>query len=348
MSSAKSIVDARRLRKEGDLIWAEQIHQGGGRRFYYGSLSVLRKQLNALPEEERIREEVYCKSEPARLFYDVDGDGLTHDEAETILEELFSKTDEALEELFGLVNVKRWVLDASSPVKQSRHIYYDAVFESLNSVRQFVDIVLDRCTIKTGKNKELVCAVDRGKYLTALSSALSTSNLRLPGCRKLGKEQPFTIVPGGEPFIFEKCMVNVLHDSPDRENLLTVPDAAVISDKRARVDDGEESRVTTDAYNRVVEWLSERANDKPYVLPVHGNTIYCSVKGMRCRAAGKVHKSNKMGFHVYVARGNRVEAWFTCFNDDCNRGAVRVEEDLFPVFFPAKAKEMMEKCWPSE
>ncbi len=330
--------DARAKRKPGELIWAEQVYAGGARKFHVGTFRHLYDELMALPKDQRVREEVYAQGQPARLFYDMDGEKLTYREAETMLAELLSRTDDVLLEIFDLKTVRRWVFDASTPEKQSRHVHYDAPFATLSDLRAFVNIVLDRCKEKRGPH---VCAVDRGKYLKDDSAFGATSNLRLPGCCKLGKSNHLELVPGGEALVFEKCMVTVLPN--DDVPLLHMP-MEISEPKRMRVDEGE-SLITQEAYERLMAWVGRRASQKPYVQSRLGNTVRGSAKGIRCMATGRVHKSNKMGFSAYF-RGNAVDAWFTCMDDDCKRAAIRCDEDLFPVCFPEKARALMNACYP--
>ena len=292
MERYTKLAAALEARLPGEFVWAVEINNHGTRRYMTAPMASLVDEF--LREDDKMRDEVYFANAPCRLFYDMDAPGIAESHMQAMVQELSAHTRDALREQFQIDAVDVIVLDSSTPEKQSRHVFFDAVFATLPMMRAFVEVVLERCTLRAGK---LICAVDMGKY------AASSGNLRLPYARKY-KSQARLMPTDPAAFVFEKAMVNVV----GTPTLLRMP-------LPERGEAGVDAEIDEAAVQNLMTYYQAYQPDRAVCK---GRFYSVMLHDHHCVAMGRPHKSNTVRLDVYFG-AYQVTGTMVCMDPECKR-----------------------------
>lgn len=286
--------------KNGGVLWAKERGANGQRMF---TLLPLDEHVRLyLASEDKMGDEYLELDRSARLFYDMDAEGTSPEEMIAMVQEVDMHTRALLKELFQLQEVELVELDGSRPGKQSRHLIYQVSFECIAQMDVFVNMVRDRCSLKTAKGH--ICAIDVGKYTQ------KNGFMRLCYSRKFTKgSTPMMPRPGGEgPDFFYKTLIA---NPPGPHLKMELPE------KRAKyvIEDGEfPSAVAL----RLIEFLLPF---NPEQLALEGPRFSCSLQGICCPFIQRAHTNNKTFFNVHMAKDKSFLAHFRCAAPACPKTA---------------------------
>jgi hypothetical protein len=292
-------------------VWAQTKDAEGAKRFPVGPFSRLYEMLEGMPR--KIGDEYYFAREPCRLFFDLDGAGMTKAAMDAFVMEIDLKVRAAVAKRFGEMLIQLHELDGSRDGKQSRHLFFDPViFASMTDMRRFI-----QADISPGLSSK----IDGNVYLGERRC------LRLPLCFKFDPgdgNAPMRPKFRGVPFDFARNMVNEL-PAHRPENLLTMPSPQEV----AQV--GPVGPV-----QRIRKFLAR------YKVEEKENTMeryHAVVRGVRCPVHGKAHEKNGATFTLVYGRdklGRQCvgSACFQCLDDDCARAKWSPKYSLEYVIFP--------------
>ena len=193
-------------------------------------------------------------------------------------------------------------IDGSRAEKQSRHLVFDFVLDTLVDVHDFVLLVREGCPLASE-------IVDMHPYKS------KSSHMRLPLARKYASQD--RMMPMTQPFELESALIQRVgpKDAPQ------IPEP-----------EPEEFMGDLDAVERLKVYLRPY---RPSKCRTDGKKFSCYLRGMVCPNKGAEHKSNGTSFHVYF--GRVTEGEFTCLDEECNKVKWDCHLDLDAICFGSQA-----------